>query len=54
VHPHIERVVSSYELVIDEMHKEFGFLMLLVGDEDLQEYIERTAISRPTRKISVI
>jgi hypothetical protein len=47
VHPHIERVISTYDVVTRNVLREFSFTMLPMGEEDLSWYIER--ISREGR-----
>ena len=41
VHPHIERVISTYDVVTRDVPRELSFTMLLVGEEDFPRYIER-------------
>jgi hypothetical protein len=46
LHPHIERVISTYE-VVSKMDREFSFTMLPVGEENLEQYIERMSKEGP-------
>jgi serine/threonine protein kinase len=48
VHPHIARVVSTFETYVENVPKAFGILMVPVGEEDLHHFMERMGQSRPT------
>jgi hypothetical protein len=46
VHPHIERVISTYDVVTRNVLREFSFTMRPMGEEDLSWYIERISTCR--------
>jgi serine/threonine protein kinase len=48
VHPHIARVVSTFETYVENVPKAFGILMVPVGEEDLHYVMDRMGHSGPT------